>query len=903
MPWSLSNVDFWTPAANWGHVLDPAGHPIAGVMSASDQAAIKNYLTTLYGDGTTFAATVLNKWADPGHVLHIAQDMLADSPGENVPATQSDPFVVYNLSLINQLYYINDHGSLVQERPALSVFHELSHLIDHTDDPVDPNGATPDSWLNQAKYDFKGGAVTEQNQVALELGYINNVQASYQATVLSTDARFGELQTANSYTFGNHIDDAQIGSDGPNNMDHSLRDDNSSDLFLGLGGNDKLVGGGGTDYLYGGAGNDLLVAGSNAASANNGLDYLDGGPGDDLFDLRNNPSNDKIVESGNFGHDEVLLSRLKDFGQTVDENTWHDMTIPNGMPAELDLPDITQADASLYFVQDHKITEWNHVGADTPNFIEQTFTFGALVLVDNATGSSIVLGDASITDVPKSPDNPGGEYKYFAVNSGGFGTVVFKDGAISEAVETVDLLNNASNTDAFSQWVASHLKFGSPPDAFGAEGAWGVSLHSGDVPRSVNYDLYNRQALQGPPPAPDGTPGAGAANSTSSTILGDGSTLLARYDASGQLASVNVTQLDGSTDAFTYSGGALTQEVVSSVGQGRAVFAQGITGQSYTAEERDYDTSGALTDLVRSHADGTPDYVLSRTSDGGQTAIQYDTTGSQILTRNITAADGSRDSFAYTAGALTRETQTHADGSKDVYLSNITGQSYASEHKGYNAAVTLVEDERGHADGSPDYSYTLGADGVVTKIQYDSTGADFQYQDVLNPDGSSDDFIYTAGLLTKEVRTKVDGSKDVFLTNISGKTYTDAHVAFDVSGAKLSTDETMLDGSHHQFAWTAGVTLISKDATPDTLQSSSAGGDAFVFHSGFGGDTLKGFHLDSDQIQIDGSLFASVDDMLQNHTTDVANGALIQDGLGDSLLIQGVTTAQLLSAQHDFLFL
>lgn len=43
--------------------------------------------------------------------------------------------------------------------------------------------------------------------------------------------------------------------------------------------------------------------------------------------------------------------------------------------------------------------------------------------------------------------------------------------------------------------------------------------------------------------------------------------------------------------------------------------------------------------------------------------------------------------------------------------------------------------------------------------------------------------------------------------------------------------------------------------------------------------------------------------MLQNHTTDVSDGALIQDGLGDGLLILGVTRAQLLSAEHDFLLL
>ena len=93
------------------------------------------------------------------------------------------------------------------------------------------------------------------------------------------------------------------------------------------------------------------------------------------------------------------------------------------------------------------------------------------------------------------------------------------------------------------------------------------------------------------------------------------------------------------------------------------------------------------------------------------------------------------------------------------------------------------------------------------------------------------------------------------------------------------------------------------------MRSSAAGHDSFVFDAGFGNDTVKGFHLDSDQIEIDHTLFTSVEDMLQNHTTDILNGSgtvtgvLIQDSQGDSMTILGASTAQLLNAQHDILLL
>ena len=425
------------------------------------------------------------------------------------------------------------------------------------------------------------------------------------------------------------------------------------------------------------------------------------------------------------------------------------MTVPNGMPTEIDLPDISKDNVTLYFSVDHQIDDWNRVSPTSPYYKEQTERFGTLILVDNTTGSSIVLGDAEEMHVYKLPDGSGSEGDSLDTSGGALGTLVFKDGTITAPLG-VDLLNKSNNTDPNAQWIAAHLKVGTPADAFGAETAWQVTLHSSDPFTEVNYDLSTGSPLQGPPAAPSGTPAHGAPNGSTRTVEADGSTLLARYDASGALASARVAEPGGSVSDYTYTAGALSREVLASADGSRTVFTLGVTGQSYATDERVYDSSSVLTQDLRTHTDGTPDYTLTRGAEGGQTAIQYDATGQLIVTRNITNADGSRDDFAYTAGVLTRETQIHADGTKDIVLSNVTGQSYVTDHRTYDAGGTLTADLRTHADGSTDYSFTLDSSGVATRIQYDSTGEALQSENVLNPDGSSDDFIYTGGVLARE---------------------------------------------------------------------------------------------------------------------------------------------------------
>ena len=77
------------------------------------------------------------------------------------------------------------------------------------------------------------------------------------------------------------------------------------------------------------------------------------------------------------------------------------------------------------------------------------------------------------------------------------------------------------------------------------------------------------------------------------------------------------------------------------------------------------------------------------------------------------------------------------------------------------------------------------------------------------------------------------------------------------------------------------------------------GPDTFLFRPHFGANTITDFDFHNDAIQLDRSIFSSVADLL-SHTTDTANGAVINDTHGDTITLTKVTFAQLQAHPNDF---
>ena len=104
----------------------------------------------------------------------------------------------------------------------------------------------------------------------------------------------------------------------------------------------------------------------------------------------------------------------------------------------------------------------------------------------------------------------------------------------------------------------------------------------------------------------------------------------------------------------------------------------------------------------------------------------------------------------------------------------------------------------------------------------------------------------------------------------------------------------------------ASAGTITNNGTVDVTNNSTVsiaagtGQDSFVFAPNFGQATLTHFAPGIDSIQIDHTVFASLDALFAAIHDDAHGNAVITDAAHDTITIQNVTTAQLLAHQGDF---
>ncbi|WP_128924021.1 RHS repeat protein [Bradyrhizobium guangxiense] len=238
----------------------------------------------------------------------------------------------------------------------------------------------------------------------------------------------------------------------------------------------------------------------------------------------------------------------------------------------------------------------------------------------------------------------------------------------------------------------------------------------------------------------------------------DGTKTTDWYNAAGSLTSEVVQKADGFTSTTLYSNGVKTNAYVKNADGSQDNYAYGITGQSYTTLIQHVDPTGKITAVTRKHADGTLDYTQVINSDGSSVVTNYDA-----------------------AGTRTKETDYHADGSKDVFLFNITGQTYTTEHDIYDATGFLTTLIRKHADGSMAFKLVQSADGTKTTDWYDASGV-LTSEVLEKASGYSSTTVYTNGVKTAAYITNADMSHDNYSYNITGQSYTTQYQHLDPSG-------------------------------------------------------------------------------------------------------------------------
>jgi hypothetical protein len=358
--------------------------------------------------------------------------------------------------------------------------------------------------------------------------------------------------------------------------------------------------------------------------------------------------------------------------------------------------------------------------------------------------------------------------------------------------------------------------------------------------------------------------GDGSLASTYS-LASDGTTTINTHDASGVLTSDVVSHANGSSESKTYTGAALTGDKV--------IFAP---GSATVSDVKVYSVAGVLTleTLAQSNGSKITDtydtFGVHKTDITSHADASYDSktyTGTVLTGETVKYAAGSANLYDTKvfnlAGVQTQETVFHADGSQDLYLSAIAGRTYASEHDVYDSTGILTAQTRLHADGSLASTYTLDSDGTKTANTYDASGV-LLSDVVTRADGSSDTKSYSGNVLTSETLryasgaadsktyagavlngeavkyapgstdlsdTRVfnvagvlindtvvhaGGSKDIYISAISGRTYVSEHDTYSSSGILTSQIRLHADGSlaaTYTLASDGSTTVDSYDAS------------------------------------------------------------------------------------------
>ncbi|KYG21626.1 hypothetical protein SE92_16290 [Bradyrhizobium sp. AT1] len=303
----------------------------------------------------------------------------------------------------------------------------------------------------------------------------------------------------------------------------------------------------------------------------------------------------------------------------------------------------------------------------------------------------------------------------------------------------------------------------------------------------------------------------------------DGTKTTDWYNSAGTLTSEVVQKADGTMSTTTYSNGVKTNTYVKNADGSQDNYAFGITGQSYTTLIQHVDPSGKVTAVTRKHADGTLDYTQVINSDGSSVVTNYDA-----------------------AGTRTKETDYHADGSKDVFLFNITGQNYTTEHDIYDASGFLTTLIRKHADGSMAFKLVQSADGTKTTDWYDANGV-LTSEVFQKPSGYSSTTVYTNGVKTAAYITNADQSHDNYSYNITGQSYTTQYQHLDPSGQTTEVTRWHADNSldYTQIVNSDGSSVVTNyDASgvKKTETDYHADGSKDVFQFNVVGQTYTNEH-------------------------------------------------------------
>ncbi|QPF87138.1 RHS repeat protein [Bradyrhizobium genosp. L] len=360
----------------------------------------------------------------------------------------------------------------------------------------------------------------------------------------------------------------------------------------------------------------------------------------------------------------------------------------------------------------------------------------------------------------------------------------------------------------------------------------------------------------------------------------DGTKTTDWYDVTGHLTSETVQKSNGYSSTTLYTNGAVMSVFVTNADQTQDNYSYNITGQTYTSQHQHLDASGKVTEVDRHHADGTADYLQVINPDGSSIVDNYNAAGVKVT-----------------------ETDYHADGSHDVFLSNITGQNYTSEHDSYDTTGFLTSIVRTHDDGSLAFQLLQTTDGTKTTDAYDASGV-ITSEVVTKANGYDSTTTYTGGVATAAFIHNADGSQDNYSYNIKGQSYTTQHQHLNASGTLTEIDRTHADGTldYQQVINSDGSKVTdlydaSGTKTQEVDNNADGSRDVFLFNfNGQEGVTQHENYNASSQLQF----FDDFNTDGVHNVTAVASGVTLEGGNGnDSFSTAPGSISVLFDHGHD----
>ena len=691
--------------------------------------------------------------------------------------------------------------------------------------------------------------------------------------------------------------DTIVGGDGADNLDGQNGSDaidggtgndtieglSGSDTIWGGHGNDRVEGGSGGDYISGGEGNDSIHgqsggdfiwgdAGNDTINGDDGADNLNGGEGNDS--LRGGTGDDYILGGagndhldGGYGADRLVGGEGQD---TLLGASGHDQLFGN------------EADDSLDGGQGFDLLAGGAggdtlVGGDGDDYL---------------IGNSFRTAEAA-TYVPPQIGDDEGEQLYGAFNSGQTSSVLYIANVSGTALERVEDISTQSS--ALSDYHALlYLASYSDLQAVDANsGRWHFETHGRAEGRQITFDAMSYLAANDYLIAAVGFnlmeavthylhlgQHQAALGNTSHNLAFDPEQYLRNY---AEVRELYLNDYFAATIHYIqhgYAQGHIWQEATADAlsEQGfRSFLLNQDDGADalYGGEGRDFLAGGAGADTIDGGA-GALDTASYATSDAA-------------VTINLHAGTNSGG---------------HAEGDVISGIENLLGSEYNDHLTGTDQDNTLegVEgNDTVHGLGGHDEIYGGDGDDVI----HAGSGNDRVWGglggDVVHLNSGDDTFFGESGVVEDDEGNIVtpDGA-----TVYGG--YGNDQIIGDAGNDSLyghADNDTIDGGDGGDIIYGGGGFDVLNGGNGNDLITGGGNWDVFVFDGDFGNDRITDFNVANAYEHIDLSGVGAITafaDLLANHADQVGADTVINDGLGNTITLSGVSLSALTA--DDFVF-